>query len=77
MLPHASRHRVHGQLIFGWGAFNLVEGIIDHHLLNLRHIRDLPVHVPVYDWIFLGLGGIGLVTLGWLMMGTFHSRVAD
>jgi uncharacterized membrane protein len=58
-----------GQLIFGWGAFNLVEGIIDHHLLNLHHVRDLPVHVPVYDWIFLGLGGIGLLAVGWLMMG--------
>src|SRR3954469_13321778 len=27
-----------GQLLFGWGAFNLVEGVIDHHLLNLHHV---------------------------------------
>lgn len=21
-------------------------------------MRDVPVHVPVYDWIFLGIGGL-------------------
>src|SRR5690606_21312861 len=44
-----------GQLLLGWGVFNLVEGIVDHHLLGLHHVRDLPVHVPVYDWLFLGV----------------------
>ena len=68
-----------GQLIFGWGAFNLVEGAIDHHLLAIHHVRDLPMHVPMYDWLFLGLGGLGLLALGWLMMGggtTMAGRVA-
>jgi uncharacterized membrane protein len=36
-----------GQLLIGWGAFNLVEGLVDHHVLGLHHIRDLPVHVPL------------------------------
>jgi uncharacterized membrane protein len=53
-----------GQLLMGWGGFNLVEGIIDHHLLGLHHVRDLPVHVPVYDWLFLLVGGVGLLLLG-------------
>jgi uncharacterized membrane protein len=57
-----------GQLLLGWGAFNLVEGAIDHHLLNLHHVRDLPVHVPLYDWLFLGFGGIGLMAIGALLM---------
>src|SRR5207253_1927512 len=35
-----------GQMVLGWGTFNLVEGIIDHHLLQLHHVRDMPVHVP-------------------------------
>jgi len=46
-----------GQLIFGWGVFNLVEGVFDHHLLGIHHVRDMPVHVPIYDWLFLGLAG--------------------
>jgi uncharacterized membrane protein len=57
-----------GQMVFGWGLFNLVEGVVDHHLLNLHHVRDLPLHVPLYDWIFLGVGGIGLLTIGAVLM---------
>jgi uncharacterized membrane protein len=54
-----------GQLLIGWGAFNLVEGLVDHHVLGLHHIRDLPVHVPLYDWIFLSAGGVGLLLVAW------------
>ena len=53
-----------GLLILGWGLFNLVEGIVDHHLLGLHHVRDLPAHVPLYDWLFLVVGGVGFVLLG-------------
>lgn len=53
-----------GQLLIGWAAFNLVEGIVDHHLLGLHHVRDLPSHVPAYDWLFLALGGLGLLAVG-------------
>jgi len=56
-----------GLLILGWGLFNLVEGTIDHHLLGLHHVRDLPAHVPLYDWLFLGLGGVGFILLGWML----------
>ncbi len=56
-----------GLLMFGWGVFNLVEGLIDHHLLRLHHVRELPVHVPMYDWLFLGIGGAGFILLGWVM----------
>jgi uncharacterized membrane protein len=56
-----------GQLVLGWGVFNLVEGIVDHHLLNIHHVRDMPAHVPLYDWLFLGIGGVGLILIGWLM----------
>jgi uncharacterized membrane protein len=53
-----------GQLLVGWGAFNLVEGIIDHHVLGLHHVRDLPLHVPAYDWLFLIVGGLGFMIVG-------------
>jgi uncharacterized membrane protein len=71
-----SNRRFTGQLIFGWGGFNLVEGIIDHHLLGIHHVRDMPVHVPAYDWLFLAVGGLGLLALGWLMMRTPRLRAA-
>jgi uncharacterized membrane protein len=53
-----------GQMILGWGAFNLLEGAIDHHLLNLHHVRDLPTHVPAYDWAFLSIAGVGFMAAG-------------
>jgi uncharacterized membrane protein len=56
-----------GQMLMGWAAFNLAEGIVDHHLLQLHHVRDLPVHVPAYDWAFLLIGGVLLGLAGWWM----------
>ncbi len=53
-----------GYMILGWGWFNLVEGLINHQLLGLHHVRDLPEHVPAYDWAFLLAGGVGLIALG-------------
>ena len=63
-----------GQLLLGWGLFNLVEGIVDHHVLQLHHVRDLPAHVPELDWIFLAIGGIGFIVLGALMSRTSTRR---
>ncbi len=74
LLWHDARHgavrraRIFGgQMLMGWAAFNLVEGIIDHHLLNLHHVRDLPEHVPAYDWAFLLIGGVLMGAIGWMM----------
>ena len=56
-----------GQMILGWGVFNLVEGLVDHHLLNIHHVRDVPLHVPAYDWIFLAVGGVGFIVIGLML----------
>ena len=44
-----------GSLPLGWGIFNLVEGIIDHHLLNVHHVTENPDHL-IWDLGFLGSG---------------------
>ncbi|RPJ84330.1 MAG: hypothetical protein EHM13_04845 [Acidobacteria bacterium] len=41
---------------------------MDHHILGLHHVRDLPMHVPLYEWLFLGLNGVGFIVLGWMMV---------
>jgi uncharacterized membrane protein len=52
-----------GLALAGWGLFNLVEGLIDHHLLTLHHVRD-DVGAPLgWDLAFLALGGL-LVACG-------------
>jgi uncharacterized membrane protein len=65
--PLPSGRAFAGQMLLGWGLFNLVEGVVDHHLLNLHHVRDLPAHVPAYDWAFLAVAGLGFLLLGWAM----------
>ena len=33
--------RFHGGLVLaGWGAFNVVEGLVNHQLLGIHHVRD-------------------------------------
>jgi uncharacterized membrane protein len=56
-----------GQLILGWGLFNLVEGIIDHQILGIHNVREVP-NYTVYNLTFLGIGGILFILLGWMFM---------
>ncbi len=51
-----------GSLAMGWGIFNLVEGIINHHILNLHHVVERPDHLP-WDIAFL-VGGVVLILIG-------------
>jgi uncharacterized membrane protein len=51
-----------GPLLTGWGLFNMSEGVINHHLLNLHHVRSGP-HQTTYDLGFLALGAV-LILLG-------------
>jgi hypothetical protein len=39
-------------------------------------VRDLPAHVPAYDWLFLGIGGLGLVVVGLLLSRAGDDRSA-
>lgn len=49
-----------GSLFLGWGLFNLMEGIIDHHLLHLHHVIER-LGVSVSDYAFLASGLIFMV----------------
>ena len=45
-----------GLLLAGWGAFNVVEGLVDHQLLGIHHVRDDLGGPLGWDLAFLGLG---------------------
>ncbi|QIN77563.1 DUF2243 domain-containing protein [Rubrobacter marinus] len=48
-----------GALLMGWGIFNLVEGIVNYHLLGIHHVLDsLPPGLArlALDLAFLALG---------------------
>jgi uncharacterized membrane protein len=63
-------------MLLGWGIFNLVDGVIDHHLLDIHRVRDMPAHVPAYDWIFLAVGGVLFIVIGWLLSSSVAPRRA-
>jgi uncharacterized membrane protein len=47
-----------GALLLGWGLFNVVEGIIDHEILGLHHVREYAANKLPWDLGFLGLGAL-------------------
>ncbi len=63
-----------GLLLAGWGAFNLVEGLIDHQLLGIHHVRDDLGGPLVWDLAFLALGALQLA--GGLALARSGARAA-
>ncbi len=56
-----------GLLALGWGTFNLVEGLVNHHLLGIHHVRD-DLGAPLgWDLGFLAFG-VALVVVGLLLV---------
>jgi uncharacterized membrane protein len=55
-----------GLVLAGWGAFNVVEGLIDHQILGLHHVRD-DLGAPLgWDLAFLAFG-LFLIAVGALV----------
>lgn len=59
-----------GAILAGWGVFNLVEGIVDHQVLGIHHVRDdLPPGVVKATWdIGFLIWGAVMLGGGWLMI---------
>ena len=62
-----------GWALLGWGVFNIIEGVISHHLLEIHHVRPGPNQLA-YDLGFLAFGAI-LVAIGWAMIQSARSDV--
>jgi uncharacterized membrane protein len=58
-----------GTLLIGFGAFNVVEGLIDHQLLGIHHVNET---VPPEQWIYWDIGfliwGALMWIGGWLLL---------
>ena len=53
-----------GLMLAGWGLFNVVEGVVNHHLLGVHHLRD-DLGAPLsWDLGFLAFGVL-LIAVGW------------
>jgi uncharacterized membrane protein len=55
-----------GSIFVGGGTFNLVEGLIDHQILGIHHVKPGPNELA-WDLGFLALGGV-LAALGWILL---------
>jgi uncharacterized membrane protein len=45
-----------GLLVAGWGVFDVVEGLVDHQILGIHHVRDDLGGPLLWDLGFLGFG---------------------
>jgi uncharacterized membrane protein len=58
-----------GSLLMGFGIFNVVEGIINHHLLGIHHVNET---VPPGQWIYWDVGflvwGAAMLLAGWVLL---------
>jgi uncharacterized membrane protein len=52
----------YGSILAGWGIFNVVEGIIDHHILQVHHVVER-LGQSMWDWLFLG-ASVVLIVIG-------------
>jgi uncharacterized membrane protein len=52
-------------MLIGFGLFNVVEGIVDHHLLGLHHVNET---VPRDQWVYWDVGfliwGAAMLAIG-------------
>lgn len=64
-----------GWIIAGWGVFNVVEGVVNHHLLGIHHVITGP-YQTVADIAFLVFGA-ALIVVGWLLQRSGRPLALD
>jgi len=55
-----------GGLLLGWGLFNLIEGLIDHHILGVHHVVEA-LGRSAWDYAFLAWGA-AMVAVGAMLV---------
>ncbi|HEU4471549.1 MAG TPA: DUF2243 domain-containing protein [Flavisolibacter sp.] len=63
-----------GGMLTGWGIFNIVEGIIDHHVLKLHNVREITDQPEAWNYGFLGISLLMLIA-GAALMRKKHKKV--
>ena len=64
-----------GAILFGWGLFNLVEGTIDHEILQVHHVYQNGNHL-LWDMVFLA-SGVLFILIGWTVIRRGFTATAD
>lgn len=65
-------------MLMGFGLFNLVEGVLDHHLLGLHHVNET---APREHWVYWDIGfliwGAAMLAGGWMLRRKGNRDAAD
>jgi uncharacterized membrane protein len=65
-----------GSMLLGFGGFNLVEGLVDHHLLGIHHVNET---VAPSQWIYWDMGfllwGALMFAAGWWLLARADERL--
>ena len=55
-------------MLMGFGIFNVVEGIVDHHILGLHHVNET---VSPEQWVYWDMGfltwGAAMIAVSWFV----------
>lgn len=62
-----------GWILAGWGIFDVVEGVVNHHLLELHRVRPDAASPLAWDIGSLVVGVL-LVVGGWLLVRSDRPR---
>ncbi len=63
-----------GGLLLGWGLFNIVEGIVDHHILKLHNVFELAADHGPANYIFLGISVV-MIIVGFVLVNSNRKNV--
>jgi uncharacterized membrane protein len=69
----ADRGSLLGWMIVGWGVFNIVEGVVNHQLSGIHHVRDDLGGPLSWDIGFLAFGAV-VTIIGWAIVRTGHDQ---
>ncbi len=72
---HWSGRILTGALLVGWGLFNVIEGIVDHHLLGIHHVNET-VSPALWIWWDVGflIWGVAMLSGGWALLAARATR---
>lgn len=75
---HWSGKMLFGTILLGFGVFNVVEGIVDHHILGIHHVNET---APPEQWIYWDVGfliwGVVMIVGGWFLLKAGQHETAQ
>lgn len=64
-----------GSFCIGAGFFNIIEGILSHHLFQIHHVKP-GIHQLAWDLSFIGAGVLSVI-IGWLILNRYQPSIDE